>query len=357
MSDLGGRCRWALAGSALITWEGEDPKDGLRRRIDELIDEHEGEIYRGRSVRCDATTRHCWMLGSDKAYARPTVVISHNDQAILKRTMRVILRPKTLKSKGFELKGCPNCDLELLTVDSKARLIHQVDELGQGLPISLCGAEIEVKNPVRSATLGGVIILDGTYYGVTVAHAFTESRQASKDKLGTNVVLYDSDWAEFSSGDEINGHGGSRKYGSPTSSVSNTTKKTSRSAMACTIRSNHPLMRHDMGDFSVAFISSQNPLRDADDGYFDDVDWALIEISNPIYHGMNGVVSDDGKRSWLAFSSFRNYPPCGSILTATRKGTVRGIGTGSTSSIKLLGSSRNRDVWSIQTERGLGTYF
>ena len=66
LSDLGGRSRWALAGSALTTWEGEDPKDGLRRRIDELVDEHEGEIYKGRSVRCDATTRHCWMLGSDK---------------------------------------------------------------------------------------------------------------------------------------------------------------------------------------------------------------------------------------------------------------------------------------------------
>lgn len=339
-----------------MIWEGEDPKDGLRRRIDELVDEHEGEIYRGRSVRCDATTRHCWMLGSDKAYARPTVVISHNDQAILKRTMRVILRPKTLKSNGFELKGCPNCDLELLTVDSKARLVHHVDESGQGLPISLCGAEIEVKNPVRSATLGGVIILDKTYYGVTVAHAFTESRQASEKKLGTNVMLYDSDWAESSSGDESIGHGGVRKNRSLKSVVSNTLKRGSRPAVACALRANRPLIRHDMGDFPVAVISSQNPLRDADDDNYDDVDWALIEISNPIYHGMNGVVSNDEKSSWLAFSSFRNCPPRGSIITATRKGPVRGLGTGSTSSIKLLGSSRSRDVWSIQTERGLGTY-
>ena len=356
LSDLGGYCRWALAGSALITWEGEDPKDGLRRRIDELVDEHEGEIYRGRSVRCDATTRHCWMLGSNKAYARPTVVISLSDEDILKRTMRVISRSKTLKSKGFGLKGCPNCDLELLTVDSTARLIHRVDESAQGLPISLCGAEIEVKDPVRSATLGGVIILDGTYYGVTVAHAFTESHQASKEKLGTNVMLYDSDWAESSSGDQSVERGGARKHGSPTSSASKTPKKTSHPAMACAIRSNQPSARHDLGNLPVAIISSQNPLRDADDNSYDDVDWALIEISNPIYHGMNGVVFDDVKRSWLASSSFRNYPPRGSILTATRKGTVRGLGTGSTSSIKLLGSSRNRDVWSIQTERGLGTY-
>ena len=353
LSDLGGRCRWALAGSALIIWEGEDPRDGLRRRIDELVDEHEGEIHRGRSIRCDATTLHCWMMGSDKAYARPTVVIIHNDEAILKRTMRVILRRKMLKSKGFELKGCPNCDLELLTVDSKATLIRQVDESGQGLPISLCGAEIEVKMPIRSATLGGAIIIDGTYYGVTVAHAFTEDRQASNDKLGNDVMLYDSDWAESSSGDESMGHGAARICRSPTSSVSKIHEKTNCPAMACTIRSNR---RHDMGEFPVAVISSQNPLRDADDDSYDDVDWALIEISNPRYHGMNGVFLDNGKRSWLAFSSFRNYPPRGSILTATRKGAVRGLGTGSTSSIKLLGSSRNRAVWSIQTERALGAY-
>lgn len=356
LSDLGGRCRWALAGSALLKWEGEDPKDGLRRRIDELLDEHEGEIYKGRSVRCDATTRHCWMLGSDKAYARPTVVISHNDQAILKRTMRVLLRPKMLKSKGFELKGCPNCDLELLTVASKARLIHFFDESSQGLPISLCGAEIEVEDPVKSATLGGVIILDGIYYGVTVAHAFTEVHQAPKEKLGTNVVLYDSDWAESSSEEECIEHGGTEVYGSPASPQSSSPKNTSPPAMVSTIRNSRPRIRHNMGDFPVAFISSQTPLRDTEDDKYDDVDWALIEISNPLYHGMNRVLTDDGKRSWLAFSSFRNHPPRGPILTATRKGIVRGLGTGSTSSIKLLGSSRSRDVWSIQTETGLGTY-
>ena len=350
MSDLGGHCRWALAGNALKKWEGEDPKDGLRRRIDEFVEEHEGEIYKGRSIRCDATSRHCWMLGSSKSYARPTVVISHNDKAILKRTMRVLLRSNMLKPKGFELKGCPSCDLELLTAGSTARLIHHMDESELGLPISLCGAEIEVKDPVRSATLGGVIILDGTYYGVTVAHAFTESRPNSTEKLRTNVMLYDSDWAESSSEDESISHGAVEEYGPLKTVPPDVSKKRVR----IPIRSS-PLIHPDLGEFTVAFISSQNPLRDVDDNY-DDADWALIEISDPIYHGMNRVILDDGKRSWLSFTSFRNYPPRGSILILSKKGTVSGIGTGSTSSIKLLGSSRNRVVWSIQTQRALGRY-
>ena len=274
--------------------------------------------------------------------------------------MRVILRSKILKSKGFELRGCPNCDLELLTVGTNATLIHHVEEPGQGLPISLCGAEIEVKNPTRSATLGGVLILDGMYYGVTVAHAFTESRQSPEEKLSgpTNVMLYDSDWAESSSRDGSieNGSAKRRNTGSPAPSVSNTHDKGSHQSMACAIRSNRLLVPDDMGDCLVAVISSRNPLRHTDDSTYDDVDWALIEISNPIYHGMNGVVSDNGERGWLASTSFRNYPPRGSILTATRRGTVRGLGTGSTSSIKLPGSSRSRGVWSIQTETVLGTY-
>ena len=289
LSDLDDRCRWALAGSALKAWEGEDPTDGLRRRIDELVDEHEGEIYKGRSVRCDATTRHCWMLGSDKAYARPTVVICHSDKAILKKTMRVILRSKILKLKGFELRGC-DCDLELLTVSTKVALVHHVEELGQGLPISLCGAEIEVKNPTRSATLGGVLILDGTYYGVTVAHAFMESRQSSKEKLSrpTIVRLYDSDWAELSSEDASVDHDSAkrRETKSPTP-VSTIHNERSHQPMACAIRSDRLLVPDDLGYCLVAEISSQNPLRHTDDSTYDDVDWALIKISNPIYHGMN----------------------------------------------------------------------
>ena len=243
---------------------------------------------------------------------------------------------------------------------TNATLIHHVEEPGQGLPISLCGVEVEVKNPTRSATLGGVLILDGMYYGVTVAYAFMESRQSLEEKLSgpTNVMLYDSDWAKSSSGDKSIEHGSAkrRNTGSPAPSVSNTHDKRSHQPMACAIRSNRLLVPDDMRDCRVAVISSRNPLRHTDDSIYDDVDWALIKISNPIYHGMNGVVSGNGERGWLASTSFRNYPPRGSILTATRRGTVRELGTGSTSSIKLPGSSRSRGVWSIQTETVLGTY-
>ena len=355
LSDLDGRCRWALAGKALLIWEGEDTRDGLRPRIDELVAEHEAEIYKGRSIRCDATTRHCWMLGSDKANAQPTVVISHNDEVILKRTMRVIRRPKTLKSKGFKLKGCPNCDLVLLTKESMVSLFSHVDEARQGLPISLCGAELLVRDPVRSATLGGVLILDGAYYGVTVAHVFTEPQQASTDKLDSNAVLYDSDWAESSSGDERLGRGNESNRVSPGSPTSSTHKKAS-SPIIARATSRAPLISQYMGDFPVVFISSQNPLRDVDDGSYDDVDWALIEVSNPMYHGMNRVVTNKKEESWLASSSFRSFPPRGPILIVTCKGTVRGLGTGTTCSIKLLGSSRTRIMWSIQTKTRLGTY-
>ena len=355
LSDLDGRCRWALAGKALIIWEGEDTRDGLRQRIDELVAEHEAEIYKGRSIRCDATTRHCWMLGSDKAYAQPTVVISHNDEVILKRTMRVIRRPKTLKSKGFKLKGCPNCDLVLLTKESMVNLFHHVDEARQGLPISLCGAELVVRDTVRRATLGGVLILDGAYYGVTVAHAFTEPQQASTDKLDSNAVLYDSDWAESSSEEERLGRGNESNCFSPGSPISSAHKETSSPVIARATSKALSILQC-MGDFSVAFISSQSPLRDVDDGIYDDVDWALIEVSNPMYHGMNGVATNKKEESWLASSSFRSSPPRGSILIVTCKGTVRGLGTGTTCSIKLLGSSRTRIMWSIQTERRLGTY-
>ena len=119
--------------------------------------------------------------------------------------MRAILRGEFLNNNGFRLKGLSPCDITLLAMADG----HQVRLLGighgeeLGIPRSLCGAQVVVSGSNRLATIGGVITVDGTYYGLTVAHAFTEDIlwTEQQETAGTGLKLYDSDWAYDSSDD------------------------------------------------------------------------------------------------------------------------------------------------------------
>lgn len=107
LSDLGGRQRWLVVGLALHKWQRD-----LRDRVEEVLKENVGEIYKSQSIRGTATLK-CWMLGYNKTCAQPTVVISCNQTTALKRTYRVISQHGVLKAAKFALKAIPFCDLRL----------------------------------------------------------------------------------------------------------------------------------------------------------------------------------------------------------------------------------------------------
>ena len=110
LSDLGGRRRWILVGLAQQIWHHD-----LRVRLDEVLRENQGKIYKNQGIRGFGTVRHCWMLGSDKSCAQPTVVISCSQSNILKTTYRVLAEHGVLKAAKFALKAIPVCDLRLRT--------------------------------------------------------------------------------------------------------------------------------------------------------------------------------------------------------------------------------------------------
>ena len=352
LSDIFGHKRWTVVGTGLRKWE-KKPED-LRQRIQELICENEGEIYKGQSIRATATTYHCWMMGHNAGSARPTVVISHSARFILKRTMKVILRNGVLKVHGFELKGCPSCDLRLLNNLPIAQLTHFT--LPQRFPISLSGAQLSIGNLTRKATIGGVLILDGTYHGVTVAHAFTEdSRPTEQNSFNNNRVLYDSDWAEDSSEDEDGGMELGLDNATEASAAASTLERDGDNQNPTpVVDSSIVLTPSSIETFRVTSISSRYPLHDVEGSPFDGVDWAIFKISNSQYHGMNGVLLNGLENSWLYFEDVSKFSPHGSLIIATKSGAVNAIGTGSTSSIKLFGSSRFCNVWSIHPAKILG---
>ena len=351
LSDLCGHKRWTLVGTALQKWQGEP--ENLRLRIQELIRENEGEIYKNQNIRATATSHHCWMLGRNAESAQPTVIISHSAALILKRTMRLISRHGVLKTQGFSLKGCPSCDLQLLDGFPEAQLAYPANS--RGLPISLSGTEISVGEPVRKATIGGVLILDGVYYGATVAHAFTEKGLPSDRNVlpKDECVLYDLDWAEDDSDDDaMEGDTSNSTALASTSSLPELNDE--RQTLVRSTDDNTLSIPNSMGKHSVTSISSQHPLRDAERTAFDDYDWALLRISDTKYHGMNGILLHEINNSWLYFEDFAKSPPLEAIVIATRRGPIEGIGTGSSSSIMVTGSVRLRDVWSVQPAVPLG---
>ena len=356
ISKFGIYKRWVLRGSALRVWE-----DDLRSRVLELIRQNEGEIYNGHGLR-EATTYHCWMLGRDQPSAKPTVVIAHGVRRILKRTMRVIDKHKILKERGFELRGCPNCDLQLLTDTSSAQLTQHVDSASLHLPLSLCGAEVAVGDPARYATLGGILTVAEELYAITVAHVFTENVQAQTRNAvsDSNLILYDMDWANSSSEDCSLEDDSSEGDCSDEEDAANVGVSGSTTLDMSKVKGLPPFdhSNHEraiqMGEFPLYKLSSESPFRNNNDNSYDGMDWALLNVPRPWYHCVNGALRND--TSWLHFEKIREDGPSGPVLIVTRKGVVNGVGAGTASSIKLKGSSTYRNVWSVQSDHPLGMF-
>ena len=122
------------------------------------------------------------------------------------------------------------------------------------------------------------------------------------------------------------------------------------------------LEESDGVSLKLATISSHHPFQGGMDDSYDGVDWALIELPNPSYHYMNGIIARQQenfqKVPHLLFSKeFQEVPPVGVVYIPTKSGLVKGFGTGSACSIKLPYSDVYRKVWTVEVERRLGKFY
>ena len=200
LSPIGARCRWVIKGYALKLWQD------LSRRVDELLHEKQGVIYKRFSKRDQPITRHCWMLGPSMDCAHPTAVILCNESVLLKRIMRIILEHNFLGDQGFDLKGIPACNVRLLwdavtplndpttsyTGPSSEAKGHDPDEYS----CFICSSGLIHHDSGRSATLGGVLEVEGTTFGLTAGHVLNDALAPQVNTIDNqDIILYDSDWA------------------------------------------------------------------------------------------------------------------------------------------------------------------
>ncbi|KAL8826310.1 MAG: hypothetical protein Q9191_003881 [Dirinaria sp. TL-2023a] len=142
--------------------------------------------------------------------------------------MRVILRHQLLPPVGFDLKGMSLCDIRLLANSISASMGPVNESSADGAPrshpagarssgeraspfaphnhpeyISVCGTRLKVAGSTGETTLGGVVLVKGNFYGLTVKHVLHDPCPDFERAGGkaNEVRIYDSDWAEEPSSD------------------------------------------------------------------------------------------------------------------------------------------------------------
>ena len=176
-TDLGTESRWVPVGTAVQVWHNT-----IQPLIDDLFLQHESQLYKRWRIRDTTVIRHCWMIGPDLEHANPTIVICCDAKAILKRMMRMLIEDETIKREGFKVLGRATRDLRLTATST-----------GQGgsmdppssEPRSICGTRIISNRTGREATIGAALIIDGSYYALTMAHVFEPKCEVACNEKNT----------------------------------------------------------------------------------------------------------------------------------------------------------------------------
>ena len=401
LSDLFGRSRWALTGLALETWQQD-----IRGHINELLRTNYGEIYKDKAV-CVASICHCWMLGYSQECALPTVVICCSEPTILRRSMRVVIRHQLLKPEGFDIKGIAPYHVQLLggsvlvsassgvhtsgkpsrrifsnpVADSMGSLSQQRDSALEAQLIAgtvgrnVCGVELVVERSHRKATLGGALIIDKKYYGLTVQHVLQDAEIVTESPGSTfqDAHMYDSDWAEQISDqddDECSidsylntsmeveasarlepeiGHPTQKKLNLPSNSESPTASKKTDDQVGIVLLENEA----KGGRSTETALSAVSPVRSVAIPSGSELDWALIQLDDTTCY-YNRVKSRPSDRHILAINNIKTTPPIGGVIVLTSRGNFRAKGGGSFSSLKLPHVQAALNVWAIDLEQNLG---
>ncbi|KAL8792079.1 MAG: hypothetical protein Q9195_005334 [Heterodermia aff. obscurata] len=410
LSSLFGRSRWALTGLASVTWEQD-----IRERINELLQTHHGDIYKGQAV-CVTSICHCWMLGYSKECALPTVVICCKEPAILRRSMRVVIKHQLLKPRGFDIKGIapydlcllgsepvpassPNlrsrpADREISPISSEPVAVPMVS-LGQGLPENhsaleaqlvagnmsrnVCGSELFVQQPYRKATLGGALIINEKFYGLTAGHVLQYAGIATESPGSTfqDAQMYDSDWAEQVSNlsdDESStdhyvvtehfkdpeattcfepeiGRPNQDKLKFHSDCESPNTSNKADDQVGCVRIGNEA--NWWTSTETALLVVALPPARSVAFHSSSELDWALIQLDESTCY-YNRVENSFVDHHILALNSIKTVPPAGEIILLTSRGNFRAKGGGSFSSLKLPNVQTTLSVWAIDLERNLG---
>ena len=209
-------------------WEAIGPARTLfteiAKSVGKLLDERMDELEVGEPVAVDILTFGMYMIGKTPNTAQATLLFTCQRQKPRRRAIKFIKESSILKGKPkialAESSVVPNATnnnyLRLLAGDRGSKELREVggsrlwnrvaaeslesSHLVWTPPIRIFAVPVICASTGRKATVGGILQVNGKYYGITVAHVFenfssrpvsTEPESSSKRQDGDTEFAFD----------------------------------------------------------------------------------------------------------------------------------------------------------------------
>jgi hypothetical protein len=358
--SFGEKTGWWPAGCVARRWQVE-----LYPRIDRIQnDEGNSKWIFKRYKRHPGCTVELWMIedGPGINWILPTIVARCIDVTIAQKTLLVLRKIRSFTDLDLGFGFLPwRDDIGLLGgSQSDKSSIEQYISLG-GSSIFVASSPISPLNTWNRATLGGVLILNKQYYGLTVAHALYDAQVERNKDEAEDEFGEESDWErdfdlfqmQPGASTEVDkeqsastvdktvvysGHFGKDLPASPfaASEISNFLGQLSLVGFVPEIRkASHSASYQIEKSNAAKWVSTES-------------DWALIRIHDPRFFNPNRFVTPD--RKVIVPSRFSKSPPQGDVYLAT--GNDRGrmsYCSGIKSGMFLPNSSKMQEMWTLDT--------
>jgi hypothetical protein len=361
---FGGNIGWWPAGSVLHRWNDE-----LFPTIKRIQNEEGNgkKIFKGQKRRPSCVIE-LWMIGDgvDIHSILPTIVARCSHMKIAKRTLSVLRKIPSFAdlNLGFGFLAWQE-DLGLVGGPEWSKSwIKQSVPLG-GSRIFISSNPISPLSTWNRATLGGLVVLNKQYYGLTVAHAFYDDSQdineeeEDADQSDESDCDSDSDVFQTQSKTSEERH---EHYDSSTSKAPDKTLVYSghfeqdlpTSAFTAPEIPNflahlrllgYLPQSHEASDLAVHRIDRSNSAK----WISAQSDWALIRILNPLFFGPNRFITPEGKV--IIPSRTSSSPPKGNVYLATGNNQLRTVYCpGIKNGIFPPNSTEMQETWALDTQ-------
>ena len=191
-----GKTIWEATGPAADIFENE-----LFGIIDRLLQAHKEEIQSGEKT-SQTISFHLWMVGREARSARPTIIFTCKSPTYRAKVLRLLKQNNILEDfPGMALKSMDRMPAEPMS--GRHNRLQQLDGLAQNPEeviiyspagtINSCGTSIFVGNN-HEATLGGILLINGIYYGFTSLHPRNDENCRFESLIGEGGILaFDED--------------------------------------------------------------------------------------------------------------------------------------------------------------------
>ena len=397
--SIGGLRCWLPIGPALAAFEV------LSRDLKDLLDKHKDALKQG-EPKPRAISFNMWMIGSSPELSSPTVIFSSKSprqrafaKALLKDSKLLDQYPgvriKTwdrmpaiyqARSQEPDSIGTTRDSTDDVPNNDAEEAVFMVDG-SRGS----CGALIAFGH-LRLTTMGGILLIDGTYYGISAQHGRYKFLEEPEDGIneGNSLCFDDDSDTEDSDLDNLveitsrGKHGGTphrngRKaelfclciesissYSDEGSSTLSFTSTTSPKGTVFDHPDDFPRTTELTLDHTPEMPSPSQPTYSSNPKISDllpyernDLDYEVFEIDDPYYHNWNTIdlPNSEDLRCIIPNKIARTLVECPVWAATGTTGCVQGTMMRQPHYIKMAGSETFQEMWAVKMDRNTSKSF